>query len=158
MHCIRKPFSEQRACSQAHDLALLVPKGPFRTKTTTMIAKIVNYYAVLLLLRPPDLLRRGPFSEREGVCNSQENGVRTRRAAIVNHRAIVNILRVVNLLCVVFLVQRGCLGKGAARCTSGGRTLRGSILGIFWKSPSKNTFQEPLLKRANPSLRTLPAC
>ena len=83
-----------------------VPKGPFRTKTTTTIAKIVNYYAVVFLLRPPDLLRRGPFSERENVCNSQENGVRTRCAAIVNHRAILKILRVV----IVFLVRRGPLG------------------------------------------------
>ena len=64
----------------------------------------------MFLLRPPDLLRRGPFSERESVCNSQENGVRTRCATIVNHRAIVKILRVVNLLCVVFLVRRGPLG------------------------------------------------
>ena len=48
------------------------PKGPFRTKNTTTIAKMVNYYAVVFLLRPPDLLRRGPFSERENVCNSQE--------------------------------------------------------------------------------------
>ena len=87
-----------------------VPKGPFRTKNTTTIAKIVNYYAVVFLLRPPDLLRHGPFSERENVCNSQENGVRTRCAAIVNHRAIVQILRVVNLLRVVFLVQRGPWG------------------------------------------------
>ena len=44
---------------------LLPPKGPFRTKNTTTIAKIVNYYAVVFLLRPPDLLRHGPFSERE---------------------------------------------------------------------------------------------
>ena len=48
------------------------------------MAKIVPYYAVVFLLRPPDLLRRGPFSERENVRNSQENGVRTRYAAIVN--------------------------------------------------------------------------
>ena len=87
-----------------------LPKGPFRTKNATTIAKLVNHYTVVFLLRPPDLLRRGPFSERENVCNSQENGVRTRRAAIVNHRAIVKILRVVNLLCVVFLVRRGPLG------------------------------------------------
>ena len=71
---------------------------------------MVNYYAVVFLLRPPDLLRRGPFSERENVCNSQENGVHTRCAAIVNHRAIVKILRVVNLLRVVFLVRWGPLG------------------------------------------------
>ena len=29
-----------------------VPKGPFRTKNTTTIVKIVNYYAVVFLLRP----------------------------------------------------------------------------------------------------------
>ena len=49
--------------------------------------------------------------ERENVCDSQENDVRRRCAAIVNHRAIVKMLRVVNLLCVVFLVRRGPLGK-----------------------------------------------
>ena len=42
--------------------------------------------------------------------NSQENGVRTRCAAIVNHPAVLKILRVVNLLRVVFLVRRGPLG------------------------------------------------
>ena len=36
-----------------------------------MIAKIVNYYALVLFLRPPNLLRRGPFFERKIVCNSQ---------------------------------------------------------------------------------------
>ena len=96
---------------QYSDTAL--PKGPFRTKNTTTIAKIVNYYAVVFLLRPPDLLRHGPFLERENVCNSQENGVHTRCAAIVvNHRAIVKkILRVVNLLRVVFLVRLDPLGN-----------------------------------------------
>ena len=63
----------------------LVPKGPFRTKNTTAIEKIVDYYAVVFLLRPPNLLRCGPFFERKHVCNSQENGVRTRCAAIANH-------------------------------------------------------------------------
>ena len=87
------------------------PKGPFRTKNTTAIAKIVNYYAVVFLLRPPNSLRRGPFLDRENVCNFQENGVRTRHAAIVNHIAIVNSLRVVNLLRVLFLVRRGPLGS-----------------------------------------------
>ena len=72
--------------------------------------KIVNYYAVVFLLRPPNLVRRGPFFERKNVCNSQENGVRTRCAAIVNHPAVLKILRVVNLLRVVFLVRRGPLG------------------------------------------------
>ena len=85
-------------------------KGPFRTKNTTTIVKIVNYYAVVFLLRRPYLLRRGPFFERKNVCNSQENGVGTGCAAIVNYSAIVNSLRVVNLLRVVFLVRRGPLG------------------------------------------------
>ena len=88
------------------------PKGPFRTKNTTTIVKIVNYYAVVFLLRPPNLVRRGPFFERKNVCNSQENGVRTRCAAIVNQPAVLKILRVVNLLRVVFLVRRGPLGSG----------------------------------------------
>ena len=50
-----------------------LPKGPFRTKNTTTIEQIVNYYAVVFLQSPPNLLRRGPFSERKNVCNSQEN-------------------------------------------------------------------------------------
>ena len=73
----------------------------------------MNYYAVVFLLRAPNLLRRRPFFERENVCNSQENGVRARRAAIVNHPAVLKILRVVNLLRVVFLVRRGPLGRSA---------------------------------------------
>ena len=52
-----------------------------------------------------------PSRRGKNVCHSQENGVRTRRAAIVNHRAIVKILRVVNLLRVVFLVRWGPLGN-----------------------------------------------
>ena len=98
------------------------PKGPFRTKKTTAIEKIVNYYAVVFLLRPPNLLRRGPFSERESVCNFQENGVRTRCAAIVNHRAVLKIPRVVNWLRVVFLVRRGPMGRQRlCRLTDGKR-------------------------------------
>ena len=46
------------------------------------------------------------LGERENVCNSQETGVRTRYAAIVNHPAVLKILRVVNLLRVLFLVRR----------------------------------------------------
>ena len=87
------------------------PKGPFRTKNTTTIVKIVNCYAVVFLLRPPNLVRSGPFFERKNVCNSQESGVRRRCAAIVNHPAVLKILRVVNLLRVVFLVREGPLGK-----------------------------------------------
>ena len=90
---------------------VLKPKGPFRTKNTTTIANIVNYYGVVFLLRPPNLVRHGSFFETKNVCNSQENGVRTRRAAIVNHPAVLKIVRVVNLLRVVFLVRRGPLGR-----------------------------------------------
>ena len=92
------------------DLLSKIPKGPFRTKNTTTIVKIVFLLRVVFLLRPPYLLRRRPFFERENVCDSQENGVRTKCAAIVNHSAIVNLLLVVNLLRVVFLVRRGPLG------------------------------------------------
>ena len=73
-----RPRKEGSHGGGAYFFFSLVPKGPSRTKNTTTIAKIVNYYAVVFLLRPPNLLRRGPFSERENVCNSQENGVRTR--------------------------------------------------------------------------------
>ena len=72
----------------------------------------MNYYAVVFLLRPPNLLRRGPFFERKNACNSQENGVRARCAAIVNHPAVLKTLRVVNLLRVLFLVRQGPLGGG----------------------------------------------
>ena len=96
-----------------------LPKGPFRTKNTTTIAKIVNYYAAVFLLRPQNLVRRGPFFEGKNVCNSQEKfGVHTRRAAIVNHPAVLEILRVVNLLRVVFLVRRGPLGSPEVPQTS----------------------------------------
>ena len=64
-----------------------LPKGPICTKNTTTVEKIVNYYAVAFLLRPPHLLRRGPFLVRKNVCNLQETGVCTRCAAIVNHSA-----------------------------------------------------------------------
>ena len=87
-------------------------KGPFRTKNTTTIEKLVNYYAVAFLLRPLYLLRRGPFFERKNVCNSLENDVRTRCAAIANHSAIVNLLRVVNLVRVLILLRQGALGRG----------------------------------------------
>ena len=87
------------------------PKGPFRTENTTTIVQTANYYAVVFLLRPPNLLRRGPFFERENVGNSQENGVRARCAAVVNHPVVLKILPVVNLLRVLFLVRRGPLGS-----------------------------------------------
>ena len=42
---------------------------------------------------PPYLLRCEPFFERRNVCNSHQDGVRTRCATIVNHYAVVNSLR-----------------------------------------------------------------
>ena len=78
-----------------------------------MSAIIVNYYAVVFLLRPPDLLRREPLFEGMNVCNSQENGVRTRCAAIVNHYAIVNLLRQANLLRRSIFSTAGSFGNAA---------------------------------------------
>ena len=66
---MRALWSDRPNCS--HNVSQKVkrisrlPKGPFRTKNTTTVVKIVNYYAVVFLLRPPNLLRRGPFFERE---------------------------------------------------------------------------------------------
>ena len=100
-------MSEYSGCQEGGGVS---PKGPFRTKNTTTIAKILNYYGVVFLLRPPNLLRRGPFWKRKNVCNSQENRVRTSSAAVVNHPAVLKILRVVNLLRVVFLVRQGPWG------------------------------------------------
>ena len=70
---------------------------------------------VVFLVRPPDKLRYERFFERTDVCNSQENGVRTRCAAIVNHYVTVNLLRRVIDYGAVFLVRRGALGS----CLSG---------------------------------------
>ena len=90
------------------------PKGPFRTKNTTTIEKIVNYYAVVFLLRPPHLLRHGPFLERKmSVVFRKE--VSTEGAAIVNHSALANSLRVAHLLRVLFLVRQGPLRGGAKK-------------------------------------------
>ena len=55
-----KPWSWTLVCTPSEP-----PKGPFRTKNTTTIAKIVNYYAVVFLLRPPNSVRRGPLFERK---------------------------------------------------------------------------------------------
>ena len=70
----------------------------------------MNYYAVVFLLRPPDLLRREPLFDGTNVCNSQENGIGTRCAAIVNHHAIVNLLRRANLLRRTIFSTAGSFG------------------------------------------------
>ena len=90
--------------------------GFYRCCALSASAVVKNQYPIL---RPPYLLRHGPFFERKFcVCNFQENGVRTRRAATVNHPAIVETLRVVNLLRVVFLVRRGPFGGIACKVHS----------------------------------------
>ena len=89
-----------------------LPKGPFRTKNATPTTKIVNYYAVVFLLRPPDLLRRGPFSERENVCNSQgkwcpHKVLRDSKS----QRRTKNLPRVVNLLRRCIFSTAGSFGQ-----------------------------------------------
>ena len=69
-------------------------------------------------LRPPDLLRCERFFERKNVCNSQDNLVRTRYAAIVNHYAIVNLLRRANLLRRSIFSTAGSFGLRSWCCGS----------------------------------------
>ena len=57
---------------------------------------IVNYYTVVFVTTPPQMYYAVSASLRGNVCNSQENGVRTLCAAIVNHYALVNFLRRAN--------------------------------------------------------------
>ena len=60
---------------------------------------------------PRIILRRRPFFERKHICNSQENGVRTRIATIVDHFAIGNLLRRVNLLRRSIFSTAGSFGQ-----------------------------------------------
>ena len=52
----------------------------------------------MFLLRPQIYYAADPSSRGKTVCNSQENGVRRRCAAVVDHYAIVDLLRGVNVL------------------------------------------------------------
>ena len=63
---------------------LTLPKGPFRTKNATTIAKKSDLLRRSVFTTPPYLLRRGPFLERNNACNSQENGIHTSCTAIAN--------------------------------------------------------------------------
>ena len=74
-HWAAKPTS-RRGLRRASAISMrtspqILPKASFRTKNTT-IEKIVNYYAVVFLLRPPYLLRRRHFSERKNVFDSKK--------------------------------------------------------------------------------------
>ena len=48
---------------------LKVPKGPFRAKNATTIETLVNYYAVVFLLRPPDHYAVNLLSEEKRLEN-----------------------------------------------------------------------------------------
>ena len=89
-----------------------IPKHPAVLKTY----EIVSYYAVVFLLRPQILLRCERFLERKKI-NSQENGVRTWHAAIVNHHAIVSLLRRAHLLRRSIFSTAGSFGIPTKRCT-----------------------------------------
>ena len=96
--CFRTPSSD-----------LLEPKGPSRTKKHY---GTVNYYAVVFLLRPPNLIRRRPFFKRRDACNSQGKRCPHKEVAIVNHCVIVNLLCIVILLWRSIFSTAGSFGKG----------------------------------------------
>ena len=87
------------------------PKGPFHTKNTTTIAKIVNYYAVVFFTTPPKfstpwtLLWEDKRLQFPGKWCSHE--VRRDSKSLCGTRSTTRN----NLLRVVFLVRRGPLGK-----------------------------------------------
>ena len=85
-------------------------------KTPTATQNIVNYYAVVFSLWPPDLLRPGRVSQRQNACKNQEMGV-CPGAAMINHSAIINSLQVVKVLLIVFLVRPGPLEKVEVQST-----------------------------------------
>ena len=84
---------------------------PFEPPLSTSPNQYPKDPAVLKTVRDSELLRRSvfyyppqiyyavnPLFDGTNAYNSQENGVGTRCAAIVNHYAIVNLLRRANLL------------------------------------------------------------
>ena len=103
----------------------LCPKDPAVLKTVRDSELLCRS----VFTTPPDLLRREPLFDGRKVCNSQENSVGTRRAAIANHYAIVNLLRRAyllrrsifstagsfgwNLLRPLFFFSLGCEGPSA---------------------------------------------
>ena len=75
-------------------------KRLFTTRRTQQYREhygIVNYYAVVFLLRPPNLLRCEPFFERRVACKTKEMMCPHKGVAIANHCVIVNLLGIVNL-------------------------------------------------------------
>ena len=72
---------------------------------------IVNYYAVVFLLRPPDLLRREPLFKGKNACKTQENSASAGVVAIANPCAIVKLLRTVNLLRRSIFSTEGSFGN-----------------------------------------------
>ena len=125
-------FRGRRAAERVYVLKVYVPFS---------FPKIVNYYAVLFLLRPPNLVRRGPFLVRKNVCNSQETGVRTRRAAIVNHPAVLKIPRVVNLLRRSIFTTAGSFGHT--------KTPEKPSAKILWCWPAMRKFKSACFLRSS---------
>ena len=70
---------------------------------------MVNYYAAVLLLRPPNLLYLEPNpSDMEKLRN--ESRILTDVITIVNHHVIVHSLQVGNLLLIEFFCTTGSCG------------------------------------------------
>ena len=71
------------------------------TKTKDQIGRVrenaANYHAIVFSLRPPHLLRLGPFLEGRFPWRTQEDGIRTGGVTKVFHCAIVNSLPVAHL-------------------------------------------------------------
>ena len=79
---------------------------------TLKVLWVVNYYAVVFLRRPSDLLRCEPFFERRDAGKTQGHWCPHNGIAIANHCAIVHLLRVAIFYGVVFLVRQGSFLKG----------------------------------------------
>ena len=77
---------------------LSYPEGPHHSKQTTATQNIVNYYAVVFSLQPPESLRPGRFLRKKNACTFkiQEIGICPGEVAIANHCPIANSLQAVD--------------------------------------------------------------
>ena len=75
----------------------------------------MTYYAVVFLLRPPDILRCERFFERQNVCNPQENGVRAGGAAIANQSLCDSKFTTRNRFAKTFARYKGHLGPSGRK-------------------------------------------
>ena len=98
-HQLTKKIKEHRGSFAAEE-----SEDGDSTKNTGVLlqmkkVKIVNYYAIVILLRPQSL--RGKMPAKPGKLVCQRRG-----AAIANDSAIADLLRIVNLQWRMFLVLR----------------------------------------------------